>query len=141
VPDDGWVLDDPPAEDEDELPVEVFAEEPPEVVDVDPVVVVDALADPPELWVADGDCGVVVFDPVVVCVEDVVGVGVAVGEVAAGDVVQFVVKEVVVFPLVFDPAMEAGDVTVVVVLAVGVGVGAGVGVGVGVVLADVADVL
>jgi hypothetical protein len=141
VPDDGWVLDDPPAEDEDELPVEAFAEEPPEVVDVEPLVLVDALADPPELWVAVGDCGVVVFDPVVVCVEDVVGVGVAVGEVEAGDVVQFVVKEVVVFPLVFDPAMEAGDETVVVELSVGVGAGVGVGVGVGVVLADVADVL
>jgi hypothetical protein len=82
---------------------------------------------------------VLVVDPVVVCVEDVVGVGVGVAAVEAGDVFQFVVKVVVVFPLVFDPATDAGDVTVVVAVGVGAGVGAGVGVGVGVVLADVLD--
>jgi hypothetical protein len=132
VPDDGCALDDPPAEDEEELPVEAFADEPPAVVEVDPVVLVEALAEPPEDWlVGAGDCGVVVLEPVVVCVEDAVGVGVAVGEV--GDVFQFVVKVVVVPPFVFDPERETGDVTVV--------VGVGVGAGVGVVLADVLDVL
>ena len=49
----------------------------------------------------------------------------------AGVVVQFVVKVVVVFPFVFDPDTEAGDVTELVEL----------GVGDGVVLADVLEVL
>ena len=67
VPDDGCAVAEPPAEDEDELPVEAFADEPPEVVDVEPVVLVEALADPPEVWlVGAGECGVPVVDPVVV---------------------------------------------------------------------------
>ena len=45
VPDDGWALDEPAVEDE-VLPVDAFAEELPAVVEVEPVVLVDALAEP-----------------------------------------------------------------------------------------------
>lgn len=60
------------------------------------------------------------------------------GEAEAGDVFQFVVKLVVVFPFVFDPEMDTGGVTVWVWDGVK---GELVGVGVGVVLAEVLEVL
>jgi hypothetical protein len=133
------VLDDPPAEVEDELPVEAPAEAPPaevelgEVVDVDEVVLVEALAEPPvDELVGVGVCGLAVCELVVDCVFDpvvVVGVGLGVGASEAVEVFQFVVKVVVVFPFVFDPEIETGGVTVTVV------------VGVGVVLAEVLEVL
>ena len=139
VPDDGCVLDEPPAEVEDELPVVAPAEEPPvevelgEVVDVEEVVLVEALAEPlVDESVGVGVCGVDVFEPVVECVFEpvvVVGVGVAVGVAVDVEVFQFVLKVVVVFPFVFDPVIEAGGVTVE------------LGDGVGVVLADVLEVL
>lgn len=133
--------DEPPAVVEDELPVEVLADEPPddvelgEVVEVEPVVLVEALAEPPvDGVVGVGVCGLVVCELVVDCVfEPVVVVGVDDGvELGVGvsvdvEVFQFVVNVVVVFPFVFDPEIETGGVTVEV--------------GVGVVLAEVLEVL
>ncbi len=131
--------DEPPAEVEDELPVEAPAEEPPvevevgDVVEVEDVVLVVALAPPfADVLVGVGVCGLVVCELVVECVFDpvVVEVGLGVG-VAEEEVFQFVVNVVVVFPVLLVPWTETGGVTVTLAVAVGVGV----------VLAEVLEVL
>jgi hypothetical protein len=87
----------------------VLAEAPPGEVEVDDVVLVEALAPPPVAGVVEvglwgfAVCELVVvcvFDPVVVDVGDGVGLGVGADEEV---VFQFVVKVVVVLPASCDP--------------------------------------